>query len=179
KEIEHLYNICWSNDGRWIVSTVHGGMGYSHAILAIEVNGNRVIDLKIPGCRPDLSPDGKRVVWGSDDTTFRIGDIDLDSDTPSIANIITAITDELHIYHSDWSPDGRYISFSRGPGGKTQANGPGTHRGIAELVGVRAQWDICVFPVSGDGGAIQLTSDGMSNKESDWLIQPAKGGTAR
>ena len=67
KQIHHLYNLCWSPDGKWFLATVHAGMGYSHAILAIEADGMKVIDLNIPGCRPDISPDGTKVAWGPDD----------------------------------------------------------------------------------------------------------------
>ena len=52
----------------------------------------------------------------------------------------------------------------------------GTNRGLAEFVGVRAQWDLCIIPASGKGGWTQLTHDGESNKESDWLYgKPAEG----
>src|SRR5215471_13942267 len=33
--LHHLYNPCWSRNGKWIVSTVHAGMGVDHAILLI------------------------------------------------------------------------------------------------------------------------------------------------
>jgi hypothetical protein len=75
-DLMHLYNPCWSPDGKWIVSTVHAGMGYRHAILAIEVDGLGVFDLKISGCRPDISPDGKHLAWGSSDWALSIGDLD-------------------------------------------------------------------------------------------------------
>jgi hypothetical protein len=48
-KIHHLYTLNWSKNGRWFVSTVHGGMGFGHAIIAIEVGGGGVYDLKIPG----------------------------------------------------------------------------------------------------------------------------------
>ena len=175
KSIEHLYNICWSKNGRWIVATVHAGMGYKHTLLAIEIDSNKIVDLKVGGCRPDLSPDDAKIAWGKSDTEICIGDIDLDSESPKITNIVTAATDELHLYHTDWSPDGRYLTFSRGPGGRTQPNGPGTNRGIAELVGVRNQWDICVIPVSGEKIIVPVTQDGMSNKEPDWIIANKEG----
>jgi len=63
KSLYHLYNICWSPDGNWFLATVHGGMGFKHANLAIEANGTGVFDLtkyKVTGCRPDFSLDGKR-----------------------------------------------------------------------------------------------------------------------
>ena len=64
KELMHLYNPCWTPDGKWCVATVHAGMGYAHAILAFEAAGSQVHDLKIPGCRPDISPDGKQHCLG-------------------------------------------------------------------------------------------------------------------
>ena len=50
--LHHLYNPSFAPNGKWIVSTVHAGMGYSHAILAIERNGTNIFNLGIPGCRP-------------------------------------------------------------------------------------------------------------------------------
>ena len=61
--LHHLYNPNFSANGKWIVSTVHAGMGFDHTILLIEAHGNKIIDLKIPGCRPRFSPDGKQVAW--------------------------------------------------------------------------------------------------------------------
>ena len=75
-DLHHLYNLCWSADGNWFVATVHGGMGFQHAILAIEAQGKRVVDLGIPGCRPDLSSDGKRIAWGASDFVLRMAEID-------------------------------------------------------------------------------------------------------
>ncbi len=173
KDIHHLYNICWSKNGKWIVATVHAGMGYSHTNLAIEVNGNNVYNLGIGGCRPDLSPDGTKIAWGKTDNIISVADIDLESDVPKVSNSEDLIIDDLHVYHVDWSPDGKYLSYSRGPGGKTPANGPGTNRGIAELVGVRGKWDVCVAPINTQGEFVDLTPNGGSCKETDWFI-PAK-----
>jgi Tol biopolymer transport system component len=175
-KLHHLYNICWAPNGRWIVATVHGGMGFGHAILAIATEGDAVVNLKIGGCRPDLSPDGKRIVWGKDDHTIGIADIDLESSRPKITNIRNLVRDEKHLYHSDWSPDGKYVAFSRGPGGRQPARGPGTNRGIAEIVSVRAEWDLCVIPALEKSPWLQLTSDGKSNKEPDWIFQKALAG---
>ena len=67
-DLYHLYNVCCTPDGNWFVSTVHAGMGCGHGILAIEAHGQGVYNLDIPGCRPDISPDGKKIAWGADDT---------------------------------------------------------------------------------------------------------------
>jgi len=177
KKLHHLYNITWSPGGRWILSTVHGGMGYGHAILAIAVDGDVVHDLKISGCRPDFSPDGKRICWGMSDHVIAVGKFDLGSGSPRITGVSKVISDKkLHLYHSDLSPDGRHISFSLGAGGRVGTNGPGTSRGLAEFVGVRAKWDLCVVEVASPGRWERLTGDGLSNKESEWLppVKPGK-----
>ncbi len=88
--LHHLYNPGFSPNGKWIVSTVHAGMGLDHAILSIEANGNKIINLKIPGCRPCLSPDGKQIAWGSGDHEIAVAPIDLDSDEPVVGAVAAA-----------------------------------------------------------------------------------------
>ncbi len=170
KDIHHLYNICWSKNGKWIVATVHAGMGFKHTNLAVEVNGNRVFNLGIGGCRPDLSPDGKRIAWGLTDYIISVADIDLESDDPKVSNKRNVIVDDKHVYHTEWSPDGNYLCYSRGPGGRTAADGPGTNMGIAELVGVRGRWDLCITPVTGERIYTVLTPSEGTFKESDWFV---------
>ncbi len=170
--LHHLYNICWSPDGQWFVSTVHGGMGYEHAILAFEAHGTRVFNLGIPGCRPDVSPDGRKIAWGSSDWALSVADLDLAGPTPKVTNRREVVTSSkpMKIYHVDWSPDGRWIAFSRGPTRKTL--GP-----ALELVGLEARdWNICVADANGTNNWTATTRDGQSNKEPDWV--PAPGGSA-
>jgi len=160
KDLYHLYNICWSPDGNWFLATVHGGMGFDHANLAIEADGTGVFDLtkyKVTGCRPDFSPDGKRITWGLTDWDLCTGDIDLHAPAPIVTNVQRVINcrKEFEVYHSDFSPDGRYIAFSHGP----EAN---------EMVGGRAPgWNICVSDLTGKW--VEITSDGNHNKEPDWV----------
>jgi WD40-like Beta Propeller Repeat len=170
QDIHHLYNICWSKNGKWIVSTVHAGMGYNHTNLAIQVNGDKVYDLGIGGCRPDLSHDGKQIAWGLTDNIIAVADIDLESSIPKVSNKRNVIVDDLHVYHTEWSPDGKYLCYSRGPGGRTAADGPGTNLGIAELVGVKGQWLLCVTPVSGERVYAELMHGQGTYKESDWFV---------
>ena len=66
-KLHHLYNPSFAPNGKWIASTVHAGMGVGHAILLIEAKGERIINLKIPGCRPCIAPDGKQIAWGAED----------------------------------------------------------------------------------------------------------------
>jgi len=174
--IEHIYNPTWSADGQWIVTTVHGGMGFGHAIVALEVKGNRVIDLKIGGCRPCLSNDGKRLTWSRDDHTVCVADVAYGTDGPSLSGERVLYHDDtMHLYHPDFSPDGRFITFSLGPGGRVAADGPGTHTEVAEMIGVRGPWDIYVSEVDQPAAPRRLTHDpSFSNKESEWIATPAR-----
>lgn len=168
--LHHLYNICWSPDGKWFVATVHGGMGYEHAILAFEANGTGVYNLGIPGCRPDISPDGRKIAWGSSDWALSVADLDLTGPEPKVTNRREVVTSEkpMKVYHIDWSPDGRWVAFSRGPTRKTL--GP-----ALEIVGIEAaDWNICVADAAGSNDWTAVTTDGKSNKEPDWV--PAPGG---
>ena len=166
----HLYNTCWSPDGNWFAATVHGGMGYDHAILAFQANGPNVFNLGIPGCRPDISPDGRRIVWGASDWLLAVADLDLTSATPKATNRrdVVVSKEPMKVYHADWSPDGRFIAFSRGPTRKSL--------GIAEeIVGVNAKdWNLCVADANGGNNWQAITTDGASYKEPDWI--PAKKG---
>ncbi len=165
KNIYHLYNICCSPDDKWYFATVHGGMGYDHAILAIEANGTKVYSLDIPGCRPDVSHDGKRIAWGSSDWALSVGDLDFTSVPPKVINrrnVIESLT-PIKVYHIDWSTDDRYITFSRGPKKETMGFAP-------EMVGIKAPgWDICVADVSSVNNWMPVTTDGNCNKEPDWF----------
>ncbi len=162
--IHHLYNISSSPDDKWFVSTVHAGMGFKHAILAIEANGMKVFDLHLPGCRPDFSADGKRIAWGASDWALRVADIDFSGPEPKVSNARDVATsrEPMKIYHIDWSPDGKYFAFSRGPAHKKLGFAP-------EMIGIKAQdWNICVGDTSQKDRWIQITSDGLCNKEPDW-----------
>lgn len=164
KNLYHLYNICWSPDGNWFAATVHGGMGLKHAILVFEAGGPGVFDLTkygVTGCRPDFSPDGKRITWGRTDWDLCIASIDLTSPVPRVRDVRKVVNcgKKDEVYHSDFSPDGRYIAFSHGP----KAN---------EMVGGKAPgWNICVSDMKGNWVAV--TKDGNHNKEPDWVPVPS------
>jgi Tol biopolymer transport system component len=179
--LHHLYNPGFGANGKWIVSTVHAGMGLDHAILLIEARGTNIINLKIPGCRPCLSPDGKQIAWGAGDHEIAIAPINLDSDSPSVGPWRIVLKDQTNeIYHVDWSPDSRFLSFSRGPASKGDPAKPGTFMSACEIVGVYAPgWDLCVVSAERDGPLdlnqateaefVMLTTNGLSNKESAWF----------
>ncbi len=174
KDLYHLYNLCWSPDGKWFVSTVHAGMGYEHAIIAFQADGTAVYNLEIPGCRPDISPDGKHIAWGASDWVLRVGDLDFSQQAPRVVNARDVVTSDKpnKIYHVDWSPDGKYIAYSRGPDRKILGL-------IPEIVGAKARgWNIGVADATQTNRTIMITSDGNCDKEPDW-IPLAKGTTAK
>jgi Tol biopolymer transport system component len=147
------------------VATVHGGMGYKHAILAIEEQGTKVVDLHIPGCRPDLSHDGRQIAWGAGDFTLCVADSATSGPPPKVANRRTVAESPkpLEVYHVDWSPDGKYVAFSRGPTHKKLGPPP-------EFIGVEAEgWNIWVADATKTNRWLALTSDGRSDKEPDWV----------
>jgi len=179
--LHHLYNPNWSGNSKWIVSTVHAGMGVDHGILLIEAHGTNIINLKIPGCRPCLSPDDRQIAWGAGDHEIAAAPLDLDSDHPSVGEWRLRIKDETNkIYHVDWSPDSRFLAFSRGPDGEGDPTKPGTFQAACEIVGVHAAgWNICVVPADRQGTLnlndpaetdfVMLTTNGLSNKEPSWF----------
>ena len=163
--LQHLYCVGATPDGKWYISTVHAGMDFTHAILAIQAQGPQVFNLKIPGCRPDVSPDGKRIAWASGDYSLAIGELDLSGPEPRVVNPhdILVSPKPMKIQHVDWSPDGRYVAFSRGPYKKSLGLAP-------SLVGIQAPgWDICVGDPSTTNRWVAITTDGKSNKEPDWV----------
>ena len=181
QKLHHLYNPSFAPNGKWIISTVHAGMGFGHAILAIEANGDRIVNLEIPGCRPCVSPDGKQLAWGASDHDIVAAPLDLDGPEPKVGPWRIQVKDpKNHIYHVDWSPDGRFLTLSRGPEGHGSPAKPGTFQAACEIVGVYAAgWDL--FAIAADpGGVVDLTTadpsrwtaittNGNSNKESAWF----------
>jgi Tol biopolymer transport system component len=172
-ELRHLYTLNWTNDGKWFIATVHGAMGFTHNVIAVEADGPRIVDLGLDGCRPDVSPDGTRIAWGRTDFTLAVGDLEIGPAGPSVSNVRSVVEslEPIETYHVDWSPDGRYISFSYGPKSRDKSL-----KGLLpEFPGVEARgWNIGVADASGKNVWTPLTTDGRSNKEPDWLPERRK-----
>jgi hypothetical protein len=180
-KLHHLYNPSFAPNGKWIAATVHAGMGYDHAILLIERNGTNIVNLRIPGCRPAISPDGKQIAWGPGDHEIAAALIDLDSDKPKVGARTVEIKDaKQKIYHVDWSPDSQFLSISRGPESEGDATKPGTFKAACEMVGIFAKdWNILAVSAkragvldlnsATDSDYAMLTTNGLSNKESAWF----------
>jgi Tol biopolymer transport system component len=183
----HLYNPSFARNGKWIAATVHAGMGFSHAIVLIEARGNRVINLNIPGCRPCLSPDGRQIAWGPGDNELAVAPLNLNSDNPSVGPWRMTLHDKNNqIYHIDWSPDSRFVAFSRGPEGRGVPGMPGCFLAdYAPIMGVFAPgWNIGVADADHHGVLdldtassaefVNLTTNGLSNKEPSWFQAPQR-----
>jgi len=168
KKLHHLYTLNWSPNGKWFVATVHGGMGFPHGILAIEAEGDKVFNLHLSGCRPNLSPDGKKVVWGHGDYCAGLADLDLGSATPKATLIrdIVESKDPIETYHVTWSPDGKYVTFTTGP----KFAGKRLGDLLPEFPGVEAPgWNVCVADAGQKNRWVAITTDGKSNKQPSWV----------
>lgn len=163
-DLHHAYAICWSPDGKWFLAAVQGGMGYSDTIIAFEAFGKDVFDLDpwgVKGCRPEFSPDGTKMFWGETDWNLMTGDIDTTGSEPKVTNIreLVRCSRKSKVYHIDPSPDGKYIAFSYGP-----------VRGGQQVGGKARGWNICISDLTGKW--VQITTDGLHNKEPDWVPIP-------
>jgi len=184
--LHHLYNPCFAPNGKWIMATVNAGMGFEHTTLLIEAHGDKIVNLSIPGCRAWLSPDGRQIAWGAGDYEVAVASINLESDRPVVGSRRVRIQDQTNrVIHVDWSPDSRFLCFSRGPAGKGDPTKPGTFQGSCGLVGVHAAgWDLCVVSAERDGlldlnhasdaDYTMVTTNGCSNKEPAWFLPDRK-----
>ena len=175
KKIRHLYTLNWSADGKWFVAVVHGGMGFEHNIIALEADGDGVFDLHCDGCRPDVSLGGQRVAWCHHDLNIGVAELGLNASPPKAANPHHAVEslEPMETYHPDWSPDARYIAFSRGPKNEDK----NLEDLLPEFPGVEAQgWNTCIADARATNRWVQITFDGKSNKEPDWQFVKAPGG---
>jgi Tol biopolymer transport system component len=172
KNLHHLYTLNWSPDGKWFIATVHGGMGFEHGIIAFEADGDKVFDLKLEGCRPNIRPDGKKLTWGHGDFCAGIADLDL-STSPKATHIHNAVEnkDPIETYHVTWSPDGKYLTYTRGP----KANERNLKGLLPEFPGVEAAgWNVCVADAAQRNRWVMLTTDGKSCKQPSWVYVPVK-----
>ena len=126
-------------------------------------------------------PDGQHIAWGSGDHELDTAPLDTESDNPVPGPRELRIKDEKNkIYHIAWSPDSKFVSFSRGPDGEGDLTKAGTFQAACEIIGVYAkEWNL--FAVSaekprvidlstaGDAEVVQLTTNGCSNKEPAWF----------
>jgi Tol biopolymer transport system component len=163
--INHASYLCWAPGSDLVLATVHGGMGYSHGNLAIDTKTDHIYEVEdIYGCRMDVSPDGKGILWNIDDQSLAVAEVDLKARPPKVDKVRTLVFCERDrkMYHGDWSPDGKYVAFSYGPYG-------------SQHVGEMAKgWQICVADAAEENVFVTVTSHGDSNKEPDWMVVPPR-----
>ena len=164
----HLYTLNYTPDGNWFVATVHGGMGFSHSILAIAADGEKVVDLKLDGCRPNVSPDGKKVCWGHGDFCAGVADLDFSGPHPKATrqHDVVESSDPIETYHVTWSPDMKYLTFTRG----AKFKGRNLKGLLPEFPGVEAPgWNVCVADAAQRNRWAAITHDGKSCKQPSWV----------
>ena len=82
------------------------------------------------------------------------------------ANVVES-KDPIETYHVDWSPDGKYVAFSYGP----KTKGKSLKGLLPEFPGVEAPgWNCTIADVSKKNAYVQITMDGKSWKEPDWMF---------
>jgi hypothetical protein len=87
--------------GKWFVAPVHGGMGFSHAILALEAEGKGVYDLQLKGLPPGPDRGWEEDRLGHGDFAIGVADLDLTAGSPKALNQRDAVhsADPLETYH--------------------------------------------------------------------------------
>jgi len=152
-EIIHLFCLCWSPDGKWFVASGR------HPISAYKADDTTMMVLSAQGCTPDISPDGKLLVWNGTDFNINIGTLDFDSPRSNVTDhrIVVACEHEYWVYHADWSPDGNYLTFSYM-----------TEEGNNYVGNLAPGSNICICDLR-TGKWTQITTDGKHYKEPDWV----------
>jgi TolB protein len=153
EDLDHLFYLCWSPDGKWFVASAIG------PIIAFKADDKTIMTLSLLGCTPDISPNGKRLAWNGENINLNIGTLDFDSSQNNVTEqrVVVACDRKHWVFHADWSPDGNYLVFSYAPekGGHT--------------VGYPAQGsNICICDLR-TGKWTLVTTDGKHNKEPDWV----------
>jgi Tol biopolymer transport system component len=156
EQIYHIWCICWSPDGNWFVSA--RGRDMLGRENAFKANDKTMMSLSMEGCTPDISPDGKRISWNGTDWNINIGKLDFDSPQSNVTShkIVVACDLEHWVYHSDWSPDGKYLTFTYGKEGDNMPGNPAPGS------------NICICDLRTNKWT-QITTDGKHNKEPDWV----------
>jgi Tol biopolymer transport system component len=156
KNLQHIQDLCWSSNGEWFIAGTREGER-----IAFKVNDNTKSNLYIRGCRPDLSPDGKKIAWGRTSTDINIGVIDFEAPGRKVRNqkIVIACDPESTFASVDWSPDGNYLAFH--------------HAFIKDRTGREWPWNISICDLR-TGKWTRITTDNRTNREPDWVFVQAQ-----
>jgi dipeptidyl aminopeptidase/acylaminoacyl peptidase len=128
---------------------------FGWGVYRMNADGSGVTALTSKGgsCRPDWSPDGKRIAFVSSRADGK-GDVwTMDPDGGNMVRV--TLGDDSYDYNPAWSPDGRWIVYETTKGSK------------------RGPWSLAVIPAGGGGIPALLTPPGADDRFPDWA--PGKG----
>jgi TolB protein len=141
-----------SPDGS-LVAFARNKLGWDVYRMNYDGSGDRAITSKGGNCRPDWSPDGKRIAYVSDVADGK-GDVwTMDADGGNKMRVTPG--DDSYDYNPAWSPDGLWIVYETT---KSSKRGP---------------WSLAVIPAGG-GTPVLLTPPGADERYPDWA--PVKDG---
>lgn len=142
-----------SPDGAAIVFS-RNKLGWDVYRMNPDGSGATALTGKGGNCRPDWSPDGKRIAYVSDVADGR-GDVwIMDADGGNKVRLTPG--DDSYDYNPAWSPDGGWIVYETAVGSK------------------RGPWSLAIIPAVG-GAPIVLSPPGADDRYPDW----APGGEGR
>ena len=141
-----------SPDGS-VIAFARNKLGWDVYRMNADGSGVEAITAKGGNCRPDWSPDGKRIAYVSDVADGK-GDVwTMDADGGNKRRV--TMGDDSYDYNPAWSPDGRWIVYETTKGSK------------------RNPWSLAVLPAGG-GTPVLLTPAGADDRYPDWA--PGKEG---
>ncbi|MCU0276112.1 MAG: hypothetical protein MUF02_04540 [Acidobacteria bacterium] len=141
-----------SPDGTRIVFA-RGKLGWDIYLMNADGSEVKAITSKGGNCRPDWSPDGRRIAYVSD-VADGMGDVWIMDANGGNRTRVT-YGDDSYDYNPAWSPDGKWIVYETTKGSK---NGP---------------WSLAIIPAAG-GTPLLLSPAGADDRMPDWA--PEKDG---
>lgn len=138
----------WSADGAHLAFT-RNQLGWG--VYRMKADGSGVMALATQGgsCRPDWSPDGKRIAYVSHEADGK-GDIwTMDQDGGDKVRL--TLDSASYDYDPAWSPDGRWIVYQ------------------STLDKKRGPWRLFVVSAAG-GEPVRLSPDGVDDRFPDWAL---------
>ncbi|HEX7502359.1 MAG TPA: hypothetical protein VF451_02970 [Acidobacteriota bacterium] len=141
-----------SPDGS-VIAFARNKLGWDVYRMKPDGSGAMALTSEGGNCRPDWSPDGKRIAYVSDVADGK-GDVwTMDADGGN--KIRVTMGDDSYDYNPDWSPDGRWLVYETTTGSK------------------RNPWSLAVIPAGG-GTPVLLSPPGADDRYPDW--EPGKDG---
>jgi Tol biopolymer transport system component len=135
-----------SPDGS-LIAFARSKLGWDVYRMNADGSGVTALTGKGGNCRPDWSPDGKRIAYVSDVADGK-GDVwTMNANGGSKMRITRG--DDSYDYNPAWSPDGRWIVYETATGSK------------------RGPWSLAMIPAEG-GTPILLSPPGVDDRYPDW-----------